>query len=168
MTTNQLPLQLTAALINRVPVTAGGPYIELSAWSLFRKGGFADGDVLDDLLCDHIEDSEIEAASAAADAAREDGVDDEDLGFRHNLLVTLVEGFLLPAMPPVKTEHYCTCHNPIRVAEDEEGRAAELEHYMVRIPEAVIVLIARTMLAMRARRPVTLAELEQHLAPAVA
>lgn len=87
----------------------------LRAAGLTSKWGFADGDILDDILFD----------AGLNNIPWPDQWDEKsfNLSFEHEVLARCVETYLLPAVPSVKTFRIVTGHNPIRTDDtltDEE------------------------------------------------
>jgi hypothetical protein len=110
--------------------------ITLRAEDLFSKSGFLDGDLLGEIwpaldypLLGQAEPSESD------------------------VLVRLVETYLLPALPvPVPVERYATCHNPIRAEawpNEEACRAllAQVEHVEVDITAAQVAEVIERLRA---------------------
>lgn len=91
--------------------------ITLHARDLFSKHGFSDGDLLDDFLWDHFNETHPVAS--------------------HELLELLIREHLVPVLPvPLELERIISIHNPIRVAD------CELERYDLgsTYPDTIVVI----------------------------
>jgi hypothetical protein len=134
-----------------------GDVIILCADSLFRNWGFADGDMLEDFLLEHFP-CVIEGGQQR--------YGEDDYGFQHNLLITLVEGFLLPALPrPVDCYRIHSIHSPIRARDLERG-PGDLADFDVEVPVQVVKTIAQLMLTSDRHSPMAFDEFAPHLVDA--
>lgn len=111
------------------PADAGPPYthrvsfvapipatIRLDTAGLLSKWGFGDGDCLDDLLWDMVDDGTLTLDERRAGS----GID-----FEHGVLVRVVREFVLPAIEQtVEVYEIGTIHNPIR-ASSVNGREVD-------------------------------------------
>lgn len=113
--------------------------IRLSVEDLRSKWGFADGDLLDDLL----DEGGVEFPKGGW---LFDGVFDvHAYGFSHCVLIDLVEKLLLPALPrKVRTYRVSTLHNPIRLEDGED--VSGMEEAYVDLREEDVIAYAKSLL----------------------
>lgn len=89
--------------------------VTLFADDLWSKFGFGDGDCLDDILFDAEDESDWPWANLQP---RQVAGRDDEFHIDHELLIRVVERFLVPQFPvPVALERVGTCHNPIRAVD---------------------------------------------------
>lgn len=112
--------------------------ITLDGYSLFDKYGFDDGDLLIDVLAEF---RPYEAKWAQIKGERHEWC------FAHSVLVTVVQRYLLVALPrPLSVTVLGTAHNPIRAAAAElDWDIAEVE---VSVPVTEIHQLARQLLGL--------------------
>ena len=112
--------------------------ITLDGYSLFDKYGFDDGDLLVDVLAEF---RRYEAKWAQIKGERHEWC------FAHSVLVTVVQRYLLVALPrPLGVTVLGTAHNPIRAAAAElDWDIAEVE---VSVPVTEIHQLARQLLGL--------------------
>ncbi|HEX7906800.1 MAG TPA: hypothetical protein VF534_01725 [Paraburkholderia sp.] len=117
------------------------PYetVTLRARDLFGKFGFADGDLVDEMLWDTDLEWGVRPSYKAPWS---------EYSLEHETLFAVIERFLLPALPvPVRWNRWNTNHNPARAHHEDDHLEDAVAAIEVTVRVADIVAIAREIAA---------------------